>query len=72
MKTCKNARNCEWGHSTLPNTCAYKDNMCEYDSCPKVALNYEYLLDKITNNPEATKKLINTLTNMKEGAEYVK
>lgn len=46
MKTCKNARNCEWGNCYKPNECAYKENMTEYDICPKAVKNLEIILLK--------------------------
>ena len=49
MKTCKNARNCEWGNCYKPNECAYKENMTEYDRCPKALRNLEDILVKIVN-----------------------
>lgn len=49
MKTCKNARNCEYGNCYKPNQCAYKRNMTEYDSCPKMYENWEHIIDKICN-----------------------
>ena len=47
MKTCKNARNCEYGNCYKPNQCAYRTNMSEYDPCPKIFQNWENMIDKI-------------------------
>lgn len=49
MKTCKNARNCQWGSSIKANSCAYKENMNEYDSCPKIFENWENMIEELQN-----------------------
>lgn len=47
MKTCKNARNCQWGNCYKPNQCAYKETMNEYDPCPKILENWEGMINKL-------------------------
>ena len=49
MKTCKNSRNCEYGNCYKPNQCAYKENMIEYDPCPKIAENFENMIDTLAD-----------------------
>ena len=70
MKTCVNARNCEWGHKILPNKCGYKEVMCEYDLCPKAIFNYESIIDQMAKSSKFN-QILNDILSMKEGAEYV-
>ena len=48
MKHCKRSRKCPYGNVFEKNVCAYDENLNEYDVCPYLLENWDYIIDELT------------------------
>lgn len=52
MKHCERSYKCQYGNAFEKNVCAYRDNLNEYDICPYLFENWDYIIDKLTKEKE--------------------
>ena len=47
MKHCKRSHKCPYGNAFEKNVCAYDENLNEYDVCPYLLENWDYIIDEL-------------------------
>lgn len=57
MKHCKNSHHCEWGNCFKENVCAYAEDMKEWELCPKLLKNWDYIIDELIKNQKILDKI---------------
>lgn len=57
MKHCKDSHKCEWGNCFKENVCAYAENMEEWELCPKLLKNWDYIIDELIKNQKILDKI---------------
>lgn len=48
MKHCKRSHKCPYGNAFEKDICAYNANLNEYDVCPYLLENWDYITDELT------------------------
>lgn len=47
MKHCNRSSQCPYGNAFEKDLCAYHENMHEYDLCPYLLKNWDYIINKV-------------------------
>lgn len=61
MKHCKKSHKCPYGNAFEKNVCAYDKNLNEYDVCPYLLENWDYIIDELTKERESDNNVKNVL-----------
>lgn len=61
MKTCKYSASCYYGNAFHKNQCAYNENLNEYDVCPYLLENWDYIIDELTKERKSGNNVKNVL-----------
>lgn len=48
MKHCNKSHKCPYGNAFEKGFCAYRENMNEYDLCPYLLKNWDYIINELT------------------------
>lgn len=61
MKHCKKSHKCPYGNAFEKNVCAYDENLNEYDVCPYLLENWDYIIDELIKERESDNNVKNVL-----------
>ena len=48
IKHCEKSHECPYGNAFEKDLCAYKKDLHEYDLCPIILKNWDYIIDELT------------------------